>query len=166
MPPDPPESSALQSSPKRIIMFENYTEKARRTLYFARSEASEFGSPCIESQHLLLGLLRESKALVKLFPNPDVAMDMVRKHIEEHSPVRERISISIDLPISDECQRILMQASEEAERMWHKYIGTEHLLLGILREQASYVARLLNENGLFLDSVREQIKRTDQTFRS
>jgi len=121
-------------------MFENYTEKARRTLYFARSEASEFGS--------------------------DVAMDMVRKHIEEHSPVRERISISIDLPISDECQRILMQASGEAERMGHKYIGTEHLLLGILREQGSYVARLLNENGLFLDSVREQIKRTDQTFRS
>jgi ATP-dependent Clp protease ATP-binding subunit ClpC len=147
-------------------MFESYTEKSRRTLYFARSEASEFGSPCIESQHLLLGLLRESKAFVKLFPNPDVAVFVVRKHIEEHSPVHERTSISIDLPISDECQRILMRASEEAERMGHKYIGTEHLLLGILREQGSYVARLLNENGLFLDSVREQIKRTDQTFRS
>jgi ATP-dependent Clp protease ATP-binding subunit ClpC len=147
-------------------MFESYTEKARRTLYFARSEASEFGSPCIESQHLLLGLLRESKAFVKLFPKPDVAVDMVRKHIQEHSPVRERISLSIDLPISDECQAILLQASGEAERMGHKHIGTEHLLLGILREQGSYVARLLNENGLFLDSVREQIKRTDQTFRS
>lgn len=147
-------------------MFESYTEKARRTLYFARSEASAFGSPRIESQHLLLGLLRESKAFVKLFPKPDIALDIVRKHIEEHTPVRERISISIDLPISDECQRILMQASEEAERMGHKHIGTEHLLLGILREQGSYVARLLNENGLFLDSVREQIKRTDQTFRS
>jgi len=147
-------------------MFESYTEKARRTLYFARSEASEFGSPCIESQHLLLGLLRESKAFVKLFPKPDVAVDTMRKHIQEHSPVRDRISISIDLPISDECQRILLQASEEAERMGHKHIGTEHLLLGILREQGSYVARLLNENGLFLDGVREQIKRTDQTFRS
>jgi len=97
-------------------MFESYTEKARRTLYFARSEASEFGSPCIESQHLLLGLLRESKAFVKLFPKPDVAVDMVRKHIEEHSPVRERISISIDLPISDQCQRILLQASVKAEQ--------------------------------------------------
>jgi ATP-dependent Clp protease ATP-binding subunit ClpC len=51
---------------------------------------------------------------------------MVRKDIEEHSPVRERISISIDLPISDECQRILLQASEEAECMGHKHIGTEH----------------------------------------
>ena len=71
-------------------MFESYTEKARRTLGFARSEASAFGSPCIESQHLLLGLLRESKALVKLFPKPDVALDIVRKRIEEHSPVRER----------------------------------------------------------------------------
>jgi ATP-dependent Clp protease ATP-binding subunit ClpC len=147
-------------------MSESYTENARRTLYFARSEASEFGSPCIESQHLLLGLLRESGALAKLFPNPEVAADMLRKHIKEHSPVRERIATSIDLPISDECRRILTQASEEAERMGHKYIGTEHLLLGILREQGSYVARLLNENGLFLDSVREQIKRTDHTFRS
>lgn len=91
---------------------------------------------------------------------------MVRKHIEEHLPVRERVSISIDLPISDECQRILRLASEEAERMGHKHIGTEHPLLGIPREQGSYIARLLNESGLFLDSVREQIKRTDQTFRS
>jgi ATP-dependent Clp protease ATP-binding subunit ClpC len=147
-------------------MFESYTEKARRTLYFARFEASEFGSPCIESQHLLLGLLREYKALVKLFPKPEVALDLVRKNIEEHSTVRERIPTSIDLPISAECQRILVQASEEAERMGHKYIGTEHLLLGILREQGSDVARLLNENGLFLDSVREEIVRTDKTFRS
>ena len=147
-------------------MFESYTEKARRTLYFARLEASEFGSSCIESQHLLLGLLREHKALVKLFPKPEVALDLVRKNIEEHSTVRERIPTSIDLPISAECQRILVLASEEAEHMGHKYIGTDHLLLGILREQGSYVARLLNENGLFLDSVREEIVRTDKTFRS
>ena len=147
-------------------MFERYTEKAQRTLFFARLEASEFGSPSIESQHLLLGLLREYKALVKLFPNPDAALDSLREHINEHSPVREKIPTSIDLPISDECQRILLQASEEAERLRHKHIGTEHLLLGILREQGSYVARLLNENGLFLDGVREHIMRTDQTSRS
>jgi ATP-dependent Clp protease ATP-binding subunit ClpA len=69
-------------------------------------------------------------------------------------------------PISAECQRILVLASEEAEHMGHKYIGTEHLFLGILREQGSYVARLLNENGLFLDSVREEFVRIDKTFRS
>ena len=147
-------------------MFESYTEKARRTLYFARSKAGEFGCPCVASEHLLLGLLREYKGLVRLFPKPEDALDIVRKHIEEHAGVRERIPISIDLPISDECQRILQQASEEAERMGHKHVGTEHLLLGILREQGSYVARLLNENGLYLDSVREKIFRTDQTFRS
>jgi ATP-dependent Clp protease ATP-binding subunit ClpC len=89
-------------------MFENYTEKARRTLYFARLEASEFGSPSIESQHLLLGLLREYKALVKLFPKPDAALDTLRRHITEHSSVRQRIPTSIDLPIGDECQRILL----------------------------------------------------------
>lgn len=147
-------------------MFESYTEKARRTLYFARLEASEFGSPCIGSEHLLLGLLRENKGLVRLFPKPEDALDIVRKHIEEHAAVRERIPTSIDLPISDECRRILQQASEEAERMGHKHVGTEHLLLGILREQGSYVVRLLNENGLYFDSVREKILKTDQPFRS
>jgi len=147
-------------------MFESYTEKARRTLYFARLEASEFGSSCIGSEHLLLCLLREYKGLVRLFPKPEDALDIVRKHIEEHVTVRERIPTSIDLPISDECRRILQQASEEAERMGHKHVGGEHLLLGILREQGSYVLRLLNENGLYLDSVREKILKTDQTFRS
>ena len=147
-------------------MFESYTERARRTLYIARLEAGQSGSPCIGSEQLLLGLLREYKGLVRLFPKPEEALDIVRKHIEEHAAVREKIPTSIDLPISDECQRILQQASEEAERMGHKHVGTEHLLLGILREQGSYVARLLNENGLYLDSVREKIFRTDQTFRS
>jgi len=124
------------------------------------------GSPCVGSEHLLLGLLREYKGLVRLLPKPEDALDIVRKRIEEHAAVRERIPISIDLPISDEWLRILQQASEEAERIGHKHVGPEHLLLGILREQGSHVERLLNENGLYLDSVREKILRRDQTFRS
>jgi len=110
--------------------------------------------------------MREYKDLRSFFPETDVALDKLRRHIEEHTSVHERIPPSIDLPISDECQRILFHASEEAERMGHRYIGAEHLFLGILRKQGSAVARLLHENGVSLDIVREQILKTDKTIRS
>ncbi|HXM09955.1 MAG TPA: Clp protease N-terminal domain-containing protein [Terriglobales bacterium] len=139
-------------------MFERYTEKARRVIFFARYEASQFRSPYIESEHLLLGLLRESKALsARLFTSSPGAIDRIRKQIEGHATIAEKIPTSVDLPISEECKRILLYASEEADRLTHKHIGTEHLLLGMLREQNCYAARLLNENGAALESARSQV---------
>ena len=89
-------------------MFERYTEKARRTIYFARHEASQFGSPRIESEHVLLGLLRESKALcAKLLANSPATTDSIRKQIEKHTTFGEKIPTSVDLPITEECRRIL-----------------------------------------------------------
>ncbi len=79
-------------------MFERYTEKARRTILFARYEASEFGSPYIESEHVLLGLLRESKALsAKLLANSHATVDTIRKQIERHTTVHEKIPMSVRL---------------------------------------------------------------------
>ena len=139
-------------------MFERYTEKARRTIFFARYEASQFGSPYIESEHVLLGLLRESKALsARLLANSTATVDTIRKQIEKHTTFGEKIPPSIDLPITEECQRILLHASEEAERMGHKYIGTEHLLLGLLLEKNCYAAHLLSENGVSLEFARAHI---------
>ena len=135
-------------------MFERYTEKTRRVIFVARYEASEFGSPYIESEHLLLGLLREGKSLYKLFPEPNTALATIRRHIEEHTTVRCKIPTSVDLPVSGECQRILLHASDEADRMAHRHVGTEHLLLGMFGEQNSYAAQLLNENGVGLDKAR------------
>lgn len=139
-------------------MFERYTEKARRVIFFARYEASQFGSPYIESEHILLGLLRESKALsARLFAGSPGAIDKIRKQIEGQTTFGEKIPTSVDLPISEECKRILLYASEEADCLAHKHIGTEHLLLGMLREKDCYAARLLNENGVSLESARTNI---------
>jgi ATP-dependent Clp protease ATP-binding subunit ClpC len=143
-------------------MFERYTEKARRVIFFARYEASQFGSPYIETEHLLLGLLREDKALTNRFLRQHSSVESIRKQIEGHTTIREKVSTSVDLPLSNECKRVLAFAAEEAERLSHKHIGTEHLLLGLLREEKCFAAEILHERGLRLSSIREELARTSQ----
>ncbi len=145
-------------------MFERYTEKARRTIFFARYEASQFGSPYIETEHLLLGLLREDRALANRFLRSAEQINSVCSQIEAHTTKREKVSTSVDLPLSHECKRVLAYGAEEAERMRHKDIGTPHLLLGLLREEKSYAARLLREQGLTLDTVRAEVRQSGPAF--
>src|SRR5689334_7877293 len=141
-------------------MFERYTEKARRVIFFARYEASQFGSPFIETEHLLLGLLREDKTLANRFLRSHAAVESIRKQIEGHTTIREKVSTSVDLPLSHECKRVLAYAAEEAERLSHKHIGTEHLLLGLLREEKCFAAEILRERGLRLSNIREEFMRS------
>src|SRR3989440_11819993 len=110
-------------------MFERYTEKARRVIFFARYEASQFGSPYIEPEHLLLGLLREDKALANRFLRSHAAIESIRKQIEAHNTVREKVSTSVDLPLSHECKRVLAYGAEKAERLHQKDIAQEHKLI-------------------------------------
>lgn len=140
-------------------MFEKYTEKARRVIFFARYEASQFGSSRIETEHLLLGLLREDKALTHRFLGGPSPVEDIRKQIEANTVVQEKLSTSVDMPLSDEGRRVLGFAVEEAERLSHKHIGTEHLLLGLLREEKCFAARILNEHGVRLSAVREELAR-------
>ena len=141
-------------------MFERYTEKARRVIFFARYEASQFGSPSIETEHLLLGLMREDKSLTNRFLRSHSSIDSIKKDIEGRTIIREKVPTSIDLPLSTECKRILTFAADEAERLRHRHIGTEHLLLGILREDKCLAAEILHERGLKLTSIREELSRT------
>ena len=141
-------------------MFERYTEKARRVIFFARYEASQFGSPYIESEHLLLGLLREDKSLTNRFLRSHASIESIRKQIEGHTTIREKVSTSVDLPLSRESKRVLAYAAEEAERLSHRHIGTEHLLLGLLREEKCFAAEILRERGLRLSSIREELVRS------
>jgi Protein of unknown function (DUF1572)/Clp amino terminal domain, pathogenicity island component len=143
-------------------MFERYTEKARRVIFFARYESSQFGSPYIETEHLLLGLLREDKVLTMRFFRSDAPVESIRKQVEEHTTIREKTSTSVDLPLSNECRRVLAYAAEEAERFSHRHIGTEHLLLGLLREEKCFAAEILQERGLRLPAVREELQRMAQ----
>ena len=139
-------------------MFEKYTEKARRVIFFARYEASQLGSRRIETEHVLLGLLREDKALTsRFFPHAEATLENVRKQVEGRTVIREKVSTSVELPLSDESKRVLTYAGEEADRLMCNYIGTEHILLGLLREESSLAAEILYENGLRLSRVREEL---------
>jgi hypothetical protein len=138
-------------------MFERYTEKARRTIFFGRYEASQLGSPYIESEHLLLGLLREDKSLVNTFLKSHAAVESIRKQVAEQTVIREKVSTSVDLPLSNECKRILTYAMEEADNLSHKVIGTGHLFLGVLRENDCFAAKLLRQRGVALGTARLQI---------
>lgn len=138
-------------------MFERYTEKARRVIFFARYEASQFGSPYIETEHLLLGIIREDKALGNRFLHSGAAT--IRQQVENQTTVRQSIATSVDLPLSNESKRVLAYAAEEAERLAHKHIGSEHLLLGLLREEQSFAAQILMGRGVRLSKVREELAR-------
>ena len=139
-------------------MFERYTERARRVLFFARYEASQLGSISIETEHLLLGLIREGKGLTsRIFARSHLSLENIRKEIEGRTVFREKVSTSVEIPFSTETKRVLQHAAEEADRLLHNYIGTEHLLLGILREERSVAASILSEKGMRLNTAREDI---------
>src|SRR5204863_325435 len=90
------------------------------------------------------------------------SVESIRKQIEGHTTIREKVSTSVDLPLSNECKRVLAYAAEEAERLSHKHIGTEHLLLGLLREEKCFAAEILHERGLRLSTIREELARSSQ----
>jgi ATP-dependent Clp protease ATP-binding subunit ClpC len=142
-------------------MFERYTEKARRTIFFARYEASQRGEHYIQPAHLFLGLLREDKQLFhKLLhsvdPFPNAADELLL------TTTGEKVSTSVDLPLSHESRRVLVYGAEESELLGHSTIGTGHLLLGLLREPG-VTCDLLAKRGLTLVLVREVIKGVAQT---
>jgi hypothetical protein len=139
-------------------MFERYTERARRVLFFARDEARRTGGDAIEAGHLLLGLLREASGMsARAFARAHVSPDEVRKALEGRAIVRERRRADGDLQFSDETRRILELAAEEADRLLHNHIGTEHLLLGILRDPESLAGSILAERGMRVDAVSDDI---------
>lgn len=138
-------------------MFERYTEKARRVIFFARYEASQYGSSTIDTEHMLLGLLREDRMVVQRFLGPNSVVEDIRPEIEKRITRGERVSTSVEMPLSTACNKLLRFAAEEAERLVHRYIGTEHLLLALLRAEASLAARLLRERGVKPEAIREQL---------
>jgi len=140
-------------------MFEHYTEKARRVIFFARYEASQFGATAIEPEHLLLGLMREDKILVgRFFPRAQVSIESIRKEIESQTQMREKISTAVEIPLAPECKRVLNYAQDESEQLKHRHIGTEHLLLGLLREEDSMAAKILFARGLKIEVIREAVR--------
>lgn len=138
-------------------MFERYTEQARRVIFYARYEASMLGASAIETEHMLLGLLREDDELFRRFIPAKISVGGLRKRFEESAPPREKISTSVELPLSQDTKRVLAHAREESDRLGHRHIGTEHLLLGLLTMEETLAARIMRENGVEASRVREVI---------
>lgn len=142
-------------------MFERYTEKARRVIFFSRYEASQYGAPEIDTQHLLLGLLRENKHFQRWLPNTN--LESLHAKIDKHLTRRALTSTAVDLPLSNSARRVLKYAADEAERLAHRHIGTEHLFLGLLDEESCIAAKLLREAGA--DAAEIRLHYADQQSR-
>jgi ATP-dependent Clp protease ATP-binding subunit ClpC len=135
-------------------MFERYTEKARRVIFFARYEAAQFGSPEITTEHLLLGILREAPTFLANWATPTDLITEVRATI----PTGKKISTSVDLPLSDAAKRVLAYGAEEAGQLGHKLIGSEHLVLGLLEESATTASEILHKHGMTRAQAHARIK--------
>jgi len=139
-------------------VFEKFNEKARRALFFARYEASKLGSRVIESEHVLLGILREGEETVaELFRRFHVKPEEVRREIEGERVFVERISSTAELPLSEEAKKILAYAAHEAESMLHPAVGSEHLLVGSLRVEGCLAMRVLTQQGFDVYTLREEV---------
>src|SRR5882672_5392649 len=137
-------------------MFERYTEMARRVIFFARYEASQFGASMIEPEHILLGLSREDKPLFARLPTDGTqSLESIRGKIEQRSPPKERLPVTVELPLGPDAKLALVCAREESDRLGDRHIGTEHLLLGLLRMDDSLAAQVLFELGLRIEAARD-----------
>jgi hypothetical protein len=138
-----------------VSMFERFTEKARRVVFFARYEASQYGSHSIETEHMLLGLLREDSGLrMRLLSQPG-AIESIRKELESKITRRERIATLVEVPISSECKQALNLAVEEAEQLGRAHVGTEHLILGLLHVEKCVAATILAAHKITLAGFRD-----------
>ena len=142
-------------------MFERYTEKARRVIFFARYEALQYGSQVISPEHILLGLMREDKTVsARFFPfRNSLTVEAVRREVEDKIVLRDRIPQSAELHLAPDTKRILAFSAEESRKLQNRHIGPEHLLLGIIREENSIAAEILFQYGLRLQDAREEIAR-------
>lgn len=136
-------------------MFERYTEKAKRVIFFARVEAGKAGSHQIDTEHLLLGLLHEAKGILAWATG--LTADGVRNRIDAQTLHLPPIAPNVDLPLSPSAQDALKHAKAEAGGLGHKYIGTEHLFLGILDIKDSFAAEILREGGTDEKTIREKL---------
>jgi ATP-dependent Clp protease ATP-binding subunit ClpC len=139
-------------------MFDKFTDRARKIIALAQKEAERFHHDYIGTEHLLLGLVKEGSGVaVTALNNLSVDVEKVRREVEKLVVVADKEAPSGPLPFTPQAKRVLELASEEARALGHPYIGTEHILLGLLSEQDSVAAQVLINLDLKLEDVRNEI---------
>ncbi len=140
-------------------MLEKFTDRARKVINLARQEAERLGHEFIGTEHILLGLVKEGSGVAaNVLENLGVDLEKIRIEVEKYvSSPGETISASSSLPFTPKAKKVLELAMEEARNLEHNYIGTEHLLLGVLREQDGMAAQVLLNLGVKLEDVRAEL---------
>jgi ATP-dependent Clp protease ATP-binding subunit ClpC len=139
-------------------MFKRFTERARRVIILAREEAERHHHEYLGTEHILLGMLKDGGGIaITVLQKAGLGLDQIRLEIERHLPRNANSLIVGEIPFTPKAKKVLEYAVEEARLMGHNYIGTEHLLLGLLKEKEGIAAKVLNGLGVRLVETREKI---------
>ncbi len=140
-------------------MFERFTDRARKVMGLANQEAQRLNHEYIGTEHILLGLVKEGSGVgANVLKNLDVDLRKVRLEVEKLVKAGPEMVTMGKLPQTPRAKKVIEYAIEEARSLNHNYVGTEHLLLGLLREQDGVAAQVLRNLGLKLDEVREEVR--------
>src|SRR5205809_5794527 len=141
-------------------MYERFTDRARKVMQLANQEAQRFNHEYIGTEHILLGLVKEGSGVAaNVLKNLDIDLRKIRLEVEkivQHGPGGEQVVMG-RLPHTPRAKKVIEYSVEEARNLNHNYVGTEHLLLGLLREQEGVAAQVLMNLGLKLEDVREEV---------
>jgi ATP-dependent Clp protease ATP-binding subunit ClpC len=139
-------------------MFKRFTERARRVIILAREEAERHHHEYLGTEHILLGMLKDGGGIaITVLQKAGLSIDQIRMEVERHLPRNANALIVGEIPFTPKAKKVLEYGVEEARLMGHNYIGTEHLLLGLLKEKEGIAAKVLNALGIRLVETREKI---------
>src|SRR6266566_2826299 len=140
-------------------MWQRFTERARRLVFFAQEEAGRLGENYVSTEHLLLGMLRENDSVAaSILDRLGVSLGRIRSEVERQV-TRGDGRLGQDMQLTPRAKRVIDMAYDEARTLSNNYIGTEHLLLGLIREGEGLAGRILNKLGLAIDSARKEVMR-------
>src|SRR5262245_10753478 len=139
-------------------MYERFTDRARKMIQLANQEAQRFNHNYIGTEHILLGLIKEGAGVAaNVLKNLDIDLRKVRLEIEKIVQTGPEVVATGKLPQTPKAKKVIEYSIEEARNLGHNYVGTEHLLLGLLREEEGVAAQVLMNLGLKLEDVRQEV---------
>src|ERR1700739_2648378 len=139
-------------------MYESFTDRARKVMQLANQEAQRFNHEYIGTEHILLGLVKEGSGVAaNVLKNLDIDLRKIRLEVEKIVQSGPDMVTMGKLPQTPRAKKVIEYSIEEARNLNHNYVGTEHLLLGLLREQEGVAAQVLMNLGLKLEEVREEV---------
>jgi ATP-dependent Clp protease ATP-binding subunit ClpC len=139
-------------------MFKRFTERARRVIILAREEAELYRHEYLGTEHILQGIVKDGGGIaVAIVQKSGTDLAQLKRELEKNLPRSSNSLIIGDIPFTSRAKKVLEFAVEEARSLNHNYIGTEHLLLGLLKEKEGVACRVLNSFGMYFDDVKEKI---------